>query len=248
MSETSETKMLVELYGRHYLERFREPATILWPRDMGVSAKLLKIHPFAKLAQWVREFIWSDDKQIAEGGRSFPQFQYHLSRIITASSHSRTVKLLKGIYYDAEQTRSPIRDCVALLSVNFRADMEAPQTRSYERALRELAEQPEILMQAAELLIDEAANGRQFYPVPKPSDVKGACAKVIEVLRLEAFTKGTTGCTHPRYLEEITREDGSTVLQRCSCWKRGKQAMEAVAQPLALPESSRMEPIVPEVA
>ena len=236
-SETvNETKMLVELYGREYLARFEEPATILWPRDMGISAKLLKIHPFAKLSQWCREFVWSDDKQIAEGGRSFPQFQYHLSRIITASSHSKTVKLLKGIYYDAEQTRTPIRDALALLSVSFRADMEAPQTRSYERALLPLKDQAGVLQRAVELLIDEAANGRQFYPVPKPADVKGACAKVIEVMRLKAFAEAGEACDHqPKYFEELKREDGSTEFVRCSHWKIGKAAMEAIGQPLALP-------------
>jgi hypothetical protein len=237
LTPVNETKMLVELYAKHYQERFDEPATVLWPRDLGISAKLLKIHPFAKLAQWCREFIWSDDKQIAEGGRTFPQFQYHLSRIITASSASKSIKLLKGIYYDEQRT--PIRDALALLSVSFRADMEPPQTRSYERALMAVKDRPELLQKAAELLIDEAANGRQFYPVPKPSDLKGACAKVIEVQRLKAFADAACVCDHqPKFFEEITRGDGSTYLQRCSHWKIGKAAMDAIGQPLALPAHS----------
>jgi hypothetical protein len=240
--------MLVDLYGKLYLDRFQEPATILWPRDMGIAKKLLGIHPFAKLAQWVREFIESDDKQITEGGRTFPQFQYHLSRIITRSSTSRTVKLLKGIYYDAEQTRTPIRDAVAFLAVNFqKMDMEAPTTRSYERALKDMAAEPEILQKAVELLIDEAANGRQFYPIPKPADLKGACAKVIEVLRLKAFCDAAGVCDHsPRFFEEITREDGSTELRRCSHWKIGKQAMEQIAKPLSLP-APRFESVIKEM-
>lgn len=232
--------MLVETYGKHYQERFHEDAPISWPRDMAISAKLLKQYVFMKLAQWVREFIYSDDKYIVEGGKSFPQFQYHLSRIITASHQSspKTVRLLKGVYYDADETRTPIRDCVAFLAVSFgKMDIEAPQTRSYERTLADVGDQADVLMKAAELLIDEHANGRQFYPMPKPSDLKGACAKVIELLRLKAFHDASIGCDHPRYMEELTREDGSTILQRCSCWKRGKQAMDAVAKPLSLPPS-----------
>lgn len=236
--------MLIDLYAKHYLDRFHEPATVLWPRDMGVSAKLLKIHPFAKLSQWVREFVWSDDKQIADGGRSFPQFQYHLSRIITASTNSRSLNLLKGVFYDGQRT--PIRDAVALLATNFqKMDLERPQTRSYERTLDELKDQPEILMKAVELLIDEHANGRQFYPIPKPSDVKGACAKVIEMMRLKAFALAIEQCDHqPKGMEEITREDGSTVLQRCSHWKIGHARMDEVAKKLSLPASSeRLERI-----
>lgn len=236
----SETKMLVELYAKHYQDRFQEEATILWPRDMAISAKLLKIHPFAKLSQWLREFVWSEDKQIVDGGKSFPQFQYHLSRIVTASASSRTVKLLKGIYYDAEQTRTPVRDCVAFLAVSFnKLDMEAPQTRSYERALAPVKDQPEILQKAAELLIDESANGRQFYPLPKPSEVKGACAKVIEMMRLKAFAEVIERCDHqPKGFEELTREDGSTTFGRCSHWKMATTAMDAVGYPLLLPARS----------
>jgi hypothetical protein len=115
-------------------------------------------------------------------------------------------------------------------------DIEAPQTRSYERTLEELKDQPEILMRAVELLIDEHAAGRQFYPHPKASDLKGACAKVIEVLRLRAFCDAAGVCDHsPKFFEEITREDGSTELRRCSHWKIGKQAMEQIAKPLSLP-------------
>jgi hypothetical protein len=235
----NETKLLVEQHMRNYQERFQEPYPVLWPRDCALASKMLKTQPFAKLTQWNREFIWSDDKQISEGGYSFPQFSYHLSRIITRSSASKTVKLLKGVYYDSEQTRTPIRDAVAFLAVNFqKMDMEAPTTRSYERALKDLANEPEILQQAVELLIDEAANGRPFYPIPKPADLKGACAKVIEVKRLKAFCDAAGVCDHsPKFFEEIEREDGSTVLQRCSHWKIGRAEMEKIAKPLSLPLS-----------
>lgn len=231
--------MLVDTYGTHYQEKFHEAAPILWPRDMAIAAKLLKQYVFAKLSEWVRAFIWSEDRQIVEGGKTFPQFQYHLSKIITAShqGHSKTVKLLKGIYYDEQRT--PVRDAVAFLAVSFnKMDMEPPQTRSYERALVELADRGDLLQKAVELLIDEAANGRQFYPMPKPSDLKGACAKVIEVMRLKAFADAAHVCDHqPRFFEEVTREDGSTELRRCSHYRAGKLAMEAVKK-LALPASS----------
>lgn len=237
-AEAPETKMLVELHMRNYQERFREAYPVMWARDMALSAKVLKTNPLAKHAQWNREFIQSDDKQIAAGGYSFPQYVYHLPRIITASINNKTVRMLRGVYGETGQ-RTPIKDALALLAVSFRADMEMPQTRSYERALKDLHDQPEILIQAVELLIDEAANGRQFYPVPKPSDLKGACAKVIEMLRLKAFCDAASICDHqPKFFEEIERADGSTYLQRCSHWKVGKAAMDSVAKPLALPAAS----------
>lgn len=126
-------------------------------------------------------------------------------------------------------TASPVKDMLALFVATFGGEVDTWQVRAYERALKD---QPrDVLLAAADLLIDEAAGGRKFYPMPTAPDVKGACAKVIEVWRLRAFLQAASVCDHaPKYWEEI---DGK--FQRCSHWKLGRMAMEQVGQPLALP-------------
>lgn len=243
--------MLIETYGKMYFAAFHENADINYPRDMALAKDLLKKYSFATLAQYLRAFFDSTDEFIRKTGYTFPMFKQNISKLITDAASvehlsKKSIYSMVGIY-GKPAIPTPIRDALAFLAVEFRAEVDTPQTRTFERTLKELAEQKPILMLGAQLLVDEAANGRQFYPIPKAHDLKGACQKVIEKLRLEAFNKGVTGCDHPHYLEEITREDGSTVLQRCSCYKRGKLAMEAIAKPLALPApSGDFTPIVPE--
>lgn len=244
----SETKLLVETYDRMYQAQFGNPADINWPRDMKIAKELLGKYSFASLTQWLRAYFASTDDFIRNGGFTFPQFKFNLSKLITASSQGETVSRksllsMQGIFGNPP-VRTPIRDALAFLAVGFRTEIDAPQRRAFERTLDELKDQPVILLKAAQILVDEAANGRQFYPIPMAHDLKGACAKVIDVLRAEAFVKGTTGCTHHRYLEEFTRPDGTTYFDRCSCYRRGKLAMDAVAKPLGLPERSELEPVM----
>lgn len=241
--EKSDAKALVEMHSKLYAEQFGEPPDVSWPRDMKIATGLLALYPFAKLAEWLRAFFASTDDFIRNSGYTFPQFKFNLSKLITeqaAHISQKSWRTVTGIFGHPPE-RTPIRDAVYFLSTSFRTEIDMPQTRSYERALAELKDKPEILLEAAELLVNEAANGRQFYPIPKPSDLKGACAKVIEGMRVKAFQEGAVGCTHSSYLEELTRPDGTTYFQRCSCYQRGKLLSDAVAKPFALPAAGDLE-------
>jgi hypothetical protein len=235
----SEVQQLLKVYGDMYLAAFGESAPIEYARDGKIAKTLLARYKFASLAEWLRAYFASQDDFIRSGGFTFPQFQFNLSKLITATQTEgisrKSLASMRGIYGEPP-VRTPIRDAVAFLSVEFRTEVDSPQRRAFERTLDELKEQPEILLRGAQVLVDEAANGRQFYPMPMAHDLKGACAKVIEVLRVEAFVKATAGCEHPSYMEELTLENGSSAFQRCSCYRRGKLAMDAVVKPLALPE------------
>ena len=241
----SDVQRLLKVYSDMYLAAFNEAPPIEWARDGKIAKDLLARYSFASLTQYLRSFVTTKDEFIKSGGLTIPQFRFHLSRLIVSASDvesvgNKSLASMRGIYGNPP-VRTPIRDAVAFLSVEFRTEVDSPQRRAFERTLDELKEQPAILMQGAQVLVDEASMGRKFYPIPMAHDLKGACQKVIEQLRVEAFTRGTVGCTHPHYLEEITREDGTTILQRCSCYKRGELAREAVAKPLTLPAPKDFE-------
>lgn len=124
-----------------------------------------------------------------------------------------------------------VNDMLALLCSTFRLEMDSYQKRAYVRALNEIP--GPILLAAADALINEAAAGRKFYPMPTAADVKGACAKVMAQKRKDAATLHLEGCDHSSHFIEC--EDG--LLRRCPCWKRAQQAMADVGQAIALPGS-----------
>jgi hypothetical protein len=90
-------------------------------------------------------------------------------------------------------------------------------------------------MDAAEHLIDQAAAGRKFYPLPQAPEWKEACAKVIQTRRQDAFKLGTSGCDHPSFMESYKDDAGVEWTRRCACYLRGKQLQAAAGKPLALP-------------
>lgn len=127
-----------------------------------------------------------------------------------------------------------VQDMLALFVSTFNGEIDTWQKRAYVRAIGDVSR--EVILEAADLLINEAAGGRKFYPMPTAPDVKGACAKVIEVKRAAAWLAAMKHCEHSGHWEEI---DGK--LTRCSCWKRGRLAMDAVAKQLSLPPSANEE-------
>ena len=139
-------------------------------------------------------------------------------------------------------TSTPIQAALAYLCATFRAEVDSWQVRAYQRALKDLDR--ETIMAAAEHLIDQAAAGRKFYPMPTAPEFKEACAGVIDRKRKAAFALGTSGCDHPGYMEEYQDDKGVWWTRRCACYQRGKQLMEAAGQPLALP--SYTEPVEAE--
>lgn len=131
-------------------------------------------------------------------------------------------------------TASGIESGLALLVSTFRADLDSYQVRAYKRALAGI--DAEIVLSAADHLIDQAANGRKFYPLPSAPEWKAACQVIIARKRKAAFEIGVGGCDHPSYLEEYQDERGVWWTRRCRCYQRGKQLMDAAGQPLALPD------------
>lgn len=127
-----------------------------------------------------------------------------------------------------------VQDMLALFVSTFNGEIDTWQKRAYVRAIGDVPR--EVVLEAADLLINEAAGGRKFYPMPTAPDVKGACAKVIEVKRTAAWVAAIKHCEHSGHWEEI---DGK--LRRCSCWKRGQLAMDAASKPLTLPPAHDVE-------
>ena len=128
---------------------------------------------------------------------------------------------------------TPIESGLAYLCATFRAELDSFQVRAYKRALAGIA--GDVVMTACERLIDEAAAGRKFYPLPTAPQWKEACAKVLDQKRRDAFRLSTASCEHSRFMEEYQKDDGTWWTRRCACYQQGMKAMEAAGQPLALP-------------
>jgi len=129
-------------------------------------------------------------------------------------------------------TGTPIKNALAYLVATFRAEVDSYQVRAYERVLREIP--GDVVMDAAEDLINQAAGGRKYYPMPTATEWKEACSKIIQKRRKAAFEIGASGCTHPSYLEEYQDERGVWWSRRCACYERGKKLMLAAGTPIAI--------------
>lgn len=136
-------------------------------------------------------------------------------------------------------TITPIKGALAYLVATFRAEVDTYQARAYERALAEIP--GDVIMEAAEDLINQAAGGRKFYPMPTAPEWKEACSKIIEKKRRAAFLIGINGCEHPSFLEEYQDERGVWWTRRCQCYERGKKLMAAAGESLALPSYTERE-------
>lgn len=123
------------------------------------------------------------------------------------------------------------RNAMARMVMNFNGEMDAPMRRSYARTLDGIA--APVIEEALDLLIDEVAAGRKFFPMPTPADLKAACSKVMAAKRKAAAALHLEGCDHSSHFIEV---DGKNT--RCPCWIRAQQAMEAVGQAIALPPAS----------
>lgn len=127
----------------------------------------------------------------------------------------------------------PIEAGLALFVATWRAELDSYQVRAYKRALEGIT--ADVLLAAADSLIDQAAAGRQFYPLPSAPQWKQACAVVVQAKRRQAFKIGTAGCEHPSFMESYRDDQGVEWTRRCQCYKRGKALAAAAGEPLALP-------------
>lgn len=130
-----------------------------------------------------------------------------------------------------------IKSLALFLGATFRADIDALQLRAYARALDGIAD--DVLLAAGEKLVDEAASGKRFFPVPTPADVKRQAAAVLAERRKAAAARALADCQHDSGWTSFTDVDGVERVKRCDCWRAAQAAMNAVGQPIALPPAQQ---------
>lgn len=118
-----------------------------------------------------------------------------------------------------------------LLCATFRAEVDQWQARAYHRALKDVPEA--FILAGADRLVNEAAGGRKFYPLPTAPDWKAACAKEITLARQKAAQLLLSTCSHSGHWETVT-DHGVDAVRRCACYRQAMTAMNTVAAPLTL--------------
>lgn len=137
----------------------------------------------------------------------------------------------------------PVNDMLALLCSTFRCEIDSYQKRAYVRTLGDVP--GDVLLAAADLLINESAAGRKFYPMPTAPDVKGACAKVLKQRQQAARDLHLSDCPHS---SQWVEDEKTGRLKRCPCYERMQAAIASIGT-LALPaapsepETPSFEPI-----
>lgn len=134
---------------------------------------------------------------------------------------------------------SGVKSLALLLGSTFRVEIDALQLRAYNRALADIAD--DVLLEAGDRLVVEAASGRRFYPVPTAADVKRHAAAIIAERRKHAAARALADCQHDSGWETFTDEDGFERVKRCDCWRASRAAMARIGQPIALPASTSEE-------
>ena len=139
------------------------------------------------------------------------------------------------IHWDRMNTEHRARFAVLLAPL-----IAASRTKDYEtkeKATVQLHTWMISMREVPPMIIEEAVaklvNAGVTW-MPKPGDLKAACAKVMAVKRKAAAAIHLEDCDHSSHWIEI---DGR--LQRCPCWTRAQAAMAAVGQAIALPPASR---------
>lgn len=122
------------------------------------------------------------------------------------------------------EINTPIRQGLEFLCQTFGAEIDAWERKAYERTLKGI--DGGVLAEAAQLLVDESAAGRKFYPLPKAPDWKAACVKVIQKRRkaIADSEKPCEVCHGSRW------QDTPNGLTRCECHTRLMAAMDAAGQ------------------
>lgn len=121
----------------------------------------------------------------------------------------------------AKAVNTPLLQGLEFLCQNFGYEMDAWERRAYERTLKDI--DGGVLGEAAQMLVDEAAAGRKFYPMPKAPDWKAACAKVITKRQAAARLFHLADCPHSSQWI-----DGPNGVERCPCWKRLQDALKTI--------------------
>lgn len=141
----------------------------------------------------------------------------------------------------SEQDRAAMRDLLVPLIIASRSrdfvdrSMARAQLHAWCLSMRDV---PRAIVAEA---FDRIVAGGVTW-MPKPGEVKKICAAIILEKRAQARRGALEKCQHPNHWIEITAH-GVTRMKRCACWERGEKLALAVAQPLALPESTGLAPL-----
>lgn len=130
----------------------------------------------------------------------------------------------------AKEINTPLLQALEFLCQTFGHEPDPWERRGYERTLAGI--NGDVLTEAAQNLVDQAAAGRKFYPLPKAPDWKAECAKVMAAKRKAVAAIHLESCDHSSHFVEVNGRQ-----QRCPCWRRAQEAMAAVGQAIALPPS-----------
>lgn len=133
-----------------------------------------------------------------------------------------------------DEINNPVRQGLEFLCQTFGHEMDSWERAAYERTLKEVP--ASVIAEAAQLLVDQAAGGRKFYPIPKAPDWKAAAATVITRRQKAARALHLADCDH----SSQWIDDGKGGLERCPCWKRMQHAIEHIGS-LALPPATSEE-------
>ena len=122
------------------------------------------------------------------------------------------------------ELNTPVRQGLEFLCQTFGQEIDAWERAAYERTLKDI--DAGVLGEAAQLLVDQAAAGRKFYPMPKAPEWKAACATVLTNRQKAARILHLSDCPHSSqwiYNPETRRDE------RCPCWTRLQAALAAHA-------------------
>lgn len=143
----------------------------------------------------------------------------------------------------SKDINTPILQGLEFLCQTFGYEMDAWERAAYERTLKDI--NGGVIAEAAQVLVDQAAAGRKFFPVPKAPDWKAECAKVIERRRNEAYRDSLPAlcstCGHEKSHTgarwKTVTVNGVERLTTCDCRTVALEAADRVGQPIALPPS-----------
>lgn len=135
----------------------------------------------------------------------------------------------------AKEINTPILQGLEFLCQTFGYEMDPWERKAYERTLKDI--DGGVIGEAAQLLVDQAAAGKKFYPMPKAPDWKAACVTVIAKRLKAAKEFHLADCTHSSqwiYNPETHADE------RCPCYVRMMAAADAIGRlSLPTPEPSR---------
>jgi hypothetical protein len=123
-----------------------------------------------------------------------------------------------------EAERVAFAEGLMLLATSLDKDIDSAQVAVYWHHLKTVP--AEVRREVFTL-----ASGMKWFGMPQPGELKALAAGVMQARRKAAAALHLESCTHSSHW--IDTDKG---LVRCPCWTQAKRAMDAVGQPIVLPE------------